>query len=76
MYTLYSEHYHRLRGRILATEELRAKLGQELSYLDTETKALSVTRDQLSHAMLALSRPEEVCIHNLKARGFRQGTEY
>ena len=68
-------HCHRLRGRIIATEGLRAQLAQELSYLDTETQALTVTREQLSHAMLALSRPEEVCIHNLRAREFRQGAE-
>ena len=51
---------------------MRTKLSQELSYLATETERLSVTREQLGHAMLVLSRPEEVCVHNLKAREFRQ----
>ena len=52
---------------------MRAQLAQELGYLDTEAGRLGEARDQLSHALLALARPEEVCVHNLRAREFRQG---
>ena len=57
----------------MKTEEMRRRLGEELSYLDTEAGRLAGARDQLTHALAALTRPEEVCIHNLRAREFRQG---
>ena len=32
-------------------------------------------RDELEHALAMLKKPEDICVHNLKAREFRQGID-
>ena len=53
---------------------MKKKLTQELCYLQTENEKLEFSKDELEHAKLMLMKPEDVCIHNLKAREFRQGS--
>jgi len=53
---------------------MKMKLTQELCYLQTENEKLEFSKDELEHANLMLMKPEDVCIHNLKAREFRQGS--
>ena len=59
--------------RINQTDCMRTKLSQELCYLQTEITKLELIRDELEHATLMIKKPEDICIHNLKAREFRQG---
>ena len=46
---------------------------KEASYLSTDNELLVQHRDELDHALLMLKKPEDICVHNLKARDFRQG---
>ena len=32
-------------------------------------------REELEHALAMLKKPEDICVHNLKAREFRQGID-
>ena len=65
----------RLTSRVQDTDLYKKKLVQELYYLNDENDKLVLSRYEINHAIEMLKKPEDVIIHNLKAREFRQGID-
>ena len=57
------------------TDLYKKKLEQELYYLNDENDKLVLSRFEINHAIEMLKKPEDIIIHNLKAREFRQGID-
>ena len=51
------------------------ELTKESLYLCKENECLLFSKEELQHSLLMLKKPEDICIHNLRAREFRQGIE-
>ena len=65
----------RLTSRVQDTDLYKKKLVQELYYLNDENDKLVLSRYEINHAIEMLKKPEDIIIHNLKAREFRQGID-
>ena len=57
------------------TDLYKKKLEHELYYLNDENDKLVLSRFEINHAIEMLKKPEDIIIHNLKAREFRQGID-
>ena len=65
----------RIKCRLQDTDLYKKKLVEELHYLHDENDKLVLSRYEINHAIEMLKKPEDIIIHNLKAREFRQGID-
>ena len=66
---------YRIKCRLQDTDLYQKKLVQELHYLNDENDKLVLSSYEINHAIEMLKKPEDIIIHNLKAREFRQGID-